>query len=340
MGNKVGWILAGVLTVGLLGVIAFKMFVPSPSEPSRAMLQSATMDLAIVDFPIRNVLGWEPSESGNAGDDYARAVRLLNEKRSELAQSGRNLDEILDGTFSPPEPVLDTLKKIDAFIAAGSRKKTMRYTLVHTPAKLGVYFIHPFMEDLCSHRNDPEPPSLSLSLEILGRVYVARRDYAAAESVFQHELMLGRHMMEERSLAGMIELGLRVQDRALDGLGSVYDSDALNRPDRVKAVNGYYNALKDAWAAYDTKARLLRKVSPNPGDVFYLIKNDKDRAWRAQGLLTLGIVRFTSRKRGDASKTASLLEKFASGKDPIEAAAAKAAKNLTVEEFRQLGSRF
>ena len=78
---------------------------------------------------------------------------------------------------------------------------------------------------------------------------------------------------------------------------------------------------------------------PNPGDVFNVAENDKDRSWRIQAILSLGIVKFTATKRGDLRRVRKIIDKNVAGDDPLAAAAAKAAKELTARQFNQLGTR-
>ena len=68
--------------------------------------------------------------------------------------------------------------------------------------------------------------------------------------------------------------------------------------------------------------------------------NDEDLAWRVQGLLTSGLIRFTAMgSRGDKRRLKRLVDKYSGGDDPYLAAAAKAARDFTRKEFNVIGTK-
>ena len=64
------------------------------------------------------------------------------------------------------------------------------------------------------------------------------------------------------------------------------------------------------------------------------------RRVRVQGLLVLGIVKFSAPQRGDVRVAKKLMDRYAASDDPLEAAAAKAARELTREDFRRIGTQY
>ncbi len=109
---------------------------------------------------------------------------------------------------------------------------------------------------------------------------------------------------------------------------------------RIKGIGEYRDAVRRVQQAYREKTKIVWNTKPSPGDIFYIIENDEDRVWRVQGLLTLGLIRFTALgSRGDKRRIEQLVKKHSAGNDPYLAAAAKAAQNFTKEDFNQIGSK-
>ena len=54
----------------------------------------------------------------------------------------------------------------------------------------------------------------------------------------------------------------------------------------------------------------------------------------------LGIVRFRAESKDDLRHANKLLDRYAASGEALEAAAAKAAKDLTVEQYRTLGTTY
>jgi len=130
-----------------------------------------------------------------------------------------------------------------------------------------------------------------------------------------------------------------IQVLALDALRDLYKLWGSARAGRVEQLQQYDTKLSAVRAFHEGKLKILWAAHPHAGDVFYVIEGDQDRAWRVQALLELGILRFSAETRGDRKKTAKLIERYCAGADEMEAAAARAARDLTEEEFNVLGTK-
>jgi hypothetical protein len=113
--------------------------------------------------------------------------------------------------------------------------------------------------------------------------------------------------------------------------------EAAGDDTKTTALMKYEQELNSCMAFVEAKGQLILGTDPNPGDIFYTIDNDKDRCWRIRCIAMLGLIKYTaSHSRGDSNAVEQYIGRFLNSSDPYEAAAAKAAKDLTKEQFRQL----
>jgi len=332
MGSKLGWLLAGLLVIGVVGIILVMVVFPSASPATGATLKEGVLDLHTVGPPTA-VLDRQPTAAGNAGDDYKKAVDLYNANVDVIARAEADRQRIARGQASLDSSTMKILADIAARLAAGARKKEMRYTLVHTPKKFQVGYFYEPAKDL---RN------VSAAVMLLAAQHYARKEYAEAQKALRNAFVVGWHMMNERSRMDLVSIGLGIQRDAIGGLIRLYkDWPGEDRNEKISALVAHDRRLARLSNFYDDKRRVIWALGKgaHPGDVFNIIENDEDRACRAQGLLYLGVLRFTAATRGDIRKTRRLIEKYAGSDDPIEKAAAIAARDMTAEEKKFLWRR-
>jgi len=337
-GMKVGWILGGVLVVVVGGVVLYAMLRgPDLPEPKvdPALLRKITIEAGP-----EAVTGSAPSEAGDAAADYAAAVRLVREHALEIGKAWERREDLLAGGM-PGGFHAEHFEAIGAHAAAGGRKREMRYLLAAAPEALQViYFAHPWLEELTlleprvsTSLIDEEvvpTPTLFKALDLLACYYRGGGEPQRAIEAYNTLFLLGWHMMAERSLAGMVHLGLQVQRYALRQLEGLYKEQGAS--ERIEALRGYAAQLRNLEAHYDRKWKELWPRPNTPvraGDIFYVIEKDEDPAWRVQAILMLGIVRQTHAKEtfpAIRAKTNRLIEHYASAGGAVEQRAARWAR--------------
>lgn len=323
MGSKLGWIVAGVLVAVLAVIIIMYAVMPSPSRATPATRKAGFMDLKQVSIPVGDIVGAAPSGAGNAADDYIRALAVVRQREQEIAS--------VDAGGSSAAG-MTALRKVASLVAAGADKANLEYTFTHTPKTFDVGYRYGPAVDL---------QTISGAMFILGRKLYESKKYAEAEKVLFDLFVMGWHVAKERANVYVVRTGFGIQMTALGGLQSVYRDWGPEYSDKRARVAAYINEIITLEREYDEKQRICWSTDPNPGDVFHLIEKDQDRAWRVQALLSLGILKYRhENRRGDMRELEELLDRFSNSSDPFEAAAAKAAKNLTREEFRRLGTKF
>lgn len=338
--SKAGWIVAGFFALVVLVVIGYFILFPPSSGRTPATFNPQILKLKQVGVSPEVVLGSVPAAPGNAATDYNNAVLAMQTDLALIGKyigEGDDLDDDLDDQDDPksrwniPPKALAVLQEIASHVQAGAEKADMKYTFIYTPKNFRVHYRYKPANDL---------EKLTSALDTLASVYVDEKNYAEAEAVLKAEFTMGWHMVKERIRVYMGVCGLRVQDMALSGLRKLYLVWPGEHTKRVKPVEDYRDSVQRLLGIWREKGEIVWNTKPNPGDIFYIIENDEDRAWRLQGLLTLGLIRFTAMgSRGDKRRLERLVDKYSGGDDPYLAAAAKAARDWTIEEFNVIGTK-
>jgi hypothetical protein len=326
--NKITGIIVGAVLVSIVGGVILKTLVfPSSEAPTRATTRTGFMDLIEVDIKIADILGSEPSGSGDAGGHYAKAVKLY------LANKDAFFDATLaigEGDAKDYPEVLKVFEGIRAHVSAGAKQADMTYMLKYDSGKLAVSKEQDVVFDLAT--------TIQI-LDTLGDYYINNKRYKDADALFRDMLTAGWHMMKERAHLHMVMAGEIVQGVAMRGMIRSFDKD-MERDAKLKLaepLKDYNSALNDFSRRYIHKIKILSKARLDAGDVWNIAENDKDRAWRVQAILAMGMIKFTRPTGANAARNTALIEKFLTSEDPLEKAAAEAAKAYTEKEFNNAG---
>ncbi|MFB3891793.1 MAG: hypothetical protein ACE15C_07195 [Phycisphaerae bacterium] len=339
MGNKAGWIIAGAIVVVLGLIIVWLVWFPGHSD--------ATMDTkapGVLDFKdvkdmgasVDLVIGAEPSGSGNAADDYKKAIDIANANAKAIDALADNQYEKLRGMWSESKRLTDAelaaFKQIDDAVRPGAAKAKMEYILVYTPKEAQVGMMRGLPTKSFQRVAD--------ALEALAADCKARKDFAEAEKVLFHEMVLGWHLTNERVRPWMTLKGVNIQESAAEGLEKVYHAQGKDiYAKKLPALQKYGGALEYLGEQINSKTKILWTIRPNIGDVFNIAENDKDRAWRVQAILKLATSKFNVQDRGDRMYIDTLLRGASKSAEPAERAAAKAAMDFTSEGLRDYASQ-
>ena len=331
MGNKLGWALAGAAVVGVGTIVLLMVVFPPPSRPTGATLREGSLELHVVGVSAAKVAGAVPGEEGNAGDDYQGAIETYRDNAEQIAEEIEKLGEGAQVRPTLHSRALRAIEQIAAHVASGAARKEMRFTLVHTPAKFEYGYFYPPTEEM---------HNISQPLSLLSYHYRSAKRYADAEKVLRSKFVMGWHMMNERSRTHFVTRGIAIQENAIRSLKLLYREQSGDHSAKIADLAEYASALRKVREHYYQKHLIFARAnSIEPGDVFNIAENDKDRAFRVQAILTLGRLRFVATKRGDLRKTEKLIERFLQSDDPLERAAAAAARDLTREEYRLSGTK-
>jgi tetratricopeptide (TPR) repeat protein len=333
MGNKLGWILAIVLVTAVVGVIVYFLVFPSPSGPKDTR-RAGMLDRQEIATDVASVVGFDPGDLGNAADDYAEAAAIALRERNG-AVSDVNI-ALLDAKKGEPAEAdaqaVNILREIAEHVADGARKAECKYLFVHTPKALEVHVEVAGVNRL---------GEVTAAVRILAQYYASNKQYDEAAEVLKDLLVMGRHLIDERTHLHIVRAGMGATNVALPVLDEVYRAQGAMDAER-QAVAKYRAAFLEFERYFDVKYQIVwtaRAGGPEPGDIFNIVENDKDPAWRVQAILAMGIVKFATRQAKDKKYALKLLDELVGDQDEIIAMAAQAAKKQTLEDHRGLGSK-
>ena len=313
MGKKFGWLLGAIVIVSAGAILAISLVTQSPSQPTEATLAEGVLDLHTIDLPITYVLPHPPSEPGNAGDDYSKAVESMHEL----------------GRFSLAR--VSDFRQVHRRVSIGAMKKEMRFTLVHTPDKFEVGYSYRPAEDLMA---------VYKVLSGLAMTSIDQAEFSQVRKILQDIFVLGHHMTGERGRVDMVRKGLYIQIAAVGGLVELHKRSGQTDKDSLARLKEYQRALAELRDFYDEKTRIVWTLSNvQPGDIFNVAVNDADRSFRVQAILYLGVLRYNAVTSSDAKWADKLIARFSGEDDPLIRAAAGAAAELTLEEFRTVATK-
>lgn len=325
MGNKLGWIIAiGMLSVFVILIVTLVLWPEGPTPPTRATTTPGRLEKKTIDVPIGKIVAEVPTGPGNAGDDYAEAATLYEQRKDDLlkalSQAGGNLADL-------PADGVNILESIHEIVSRGTRKKDMRFTTVHNDKTF--LMTHQLLGALRLQR-------VGTALSKLGQYYLAIGKTDKARQAYEDEFVLGWHMMNERSRYHMVTSGVGNQREAIRGLATV----ATEADDQAKlpVLQKYLDQMDALSDFYRMKLGFIWKAKPREyaGDVFNIARNDEDRAWRAEAILFLGVLKYTQGHEPDLELIAELLDQYAKSDDPYIRAAAESAAEFPITEFRRL----
>ncbi len=344
MGSKTGWILALALIIVVVGVMYFVILDPPPSLPRET---NAPGFLKLKKFPvsIEEIVGYVPSEPGNAGVDYHKAAELwiLHGEAIDSTADVATYDALTASADPYSDPAMKACRKIADHVIAGSKKQDMKYTFTFTPKKLKIGYHYEYPEHLFK---------VAVAVHQLHMVHRDRKEFAEAEKLLQHMFVMGWHIYNEHAVPDMCMTGIEIQMSGIQRLQQLYDRwrDAPHRQ-RAQACKRYENTLRTVSSIYRRKRKILWDNIPAmdpvtheplmaPGDVFNIARNDEDRAWRVQAHIALGPLKFRVSSRGDSKMTRKLIARGKMSDDPFICAAAKAADKFSKDDFRHMGQSF
>ena len=334
MGKTLSWVLAGIFGAFALTMIVKYAFFPPPTSPSRTG-RAGMLSFRKIEEPLALVTGAEPAAAGDAGGDYRLAMDVYRENTQAIDEMiGHARDgDLAGGEYRYTPEQLAILGKVAAHVADAAAKRKMSFYFRLTPKEIKrPYFA--FEADRFQELYDV--------LDVLAMHHVftgGEPEYADAEKCLSHALVMGRHMVDERARFDIVNQGLIIQETVCDTLIALYRR--WKKPDRVDAVKAYKGGLLEITGQYAALQGVIWGVElpwrcPHPGDVFNLAANHEDRAVRVEAIVVLGVVRHGQIKRGDQRIVRKLINQKLTSSDEIEAAAAKAANEMTQEDLRMM----
>lgn len=321
MGNKLGWIIAGLLVALLVVYLLLTVVFPSPDDPTADTKQPGILDLLAPRTPVAEAMGEEPIRDADAGDDYAAAVAFYRKHAADFEAMHALLENDENALLDISR--MELCRTILKTLAPAAKKRTMTYTFVHTPTALKVSAFPDGAKDF-EHLADV--------LECLIEHYRRTKQLGQAIEPARVLFWMGWHLMNERARFFLVASGMEYQNAAGETLLEAYKNAGDAK--KLEAMENYLSELRTAHQLTMAKQKIVWNYNAHAGDVFHIVENDKDRAWRVEGTLALGVLKFRQKgHRGNLRKIDQLLEAARTDPEELIRAAAEVARSCTAEEI-------
>lgn len=327
--NKItGMIFGGIILLIVAGIVIKVLVFPSTDAVTRETSKPGFMEVIEVDAKITDVLDAAPSGTDNAAEHYAQAIKVFLAGKDVILDAAAALGE---GKAQGYADALKMLEEIRGHIGTGAKQANMNYLARHASGKLQVSKRQEDVERLGQTIN---------TLDILGDYYIANKRFKDAGAMYRDMFVAGWHMIEARSHMHMVLYGQDIQCDALDGMSMSIERGLDKDTDHeLRAPLGnYIRALNEFRSRYEEKSMVFHKARLKAGDVWNIAENDKDRSWRVQAILGMGMIKFTHLSKANTARNNATIEKFLNSEDPVEKIAAQAAKAYTETEFNTAGT--
>jgi hypothetical protein len=322
-GNRLGWTISALIVLATAGLLWLLSGIGNRSKPTTFSRDEHNFaELAIPKPPLIP----STTQPTAAGPTWRSATDAFDRDRA--------LYEDFAITGSLKAKRVDELAAVEVLVGASEL------------ALPGVFASNP--EALVNYNNTKPPLE---ALRILGRVMVDRlallhsRDPAKrdlAEKYARAGAVLGDALSRERLTYDEFALGQEL-------LGKSAFLMARFAEQRNDTANAW------AWRDFEQRRQLFVKEQIEPtlafvrsidakvvgtrtGDVFELARRSKERMWRVEAVMALGRVRYfvgTSESAADQRAARAVVTELAEkDPDPIVRLAAKAARDLTLEQYR------
>ena len=335
--SPVFWILSIVGILLIVGITCKIILFPSYAQPKLGLSMANRRPAPTT---ATEVLGSLPSGSGNASENYEHAISAMiaNEKRLE------KIGEYIYRTNVLNSNDLALCEEIAESVIAGSKKKRMRY--IERQLKKFPDNRFPCARFLLTGSSYDggrdvvtDLANLTTPLDYLYHHHVSKKNYDKALRVRKAQFTLAWHMANEPSRVAVLLTGLDLIIGNCEKLENLYTK--MGNAGMASSTANYREKIQRLRSDLREKFNKMWKLENNQGelssptgDIFYIIENDDDLAFRAEGLVLLGAVKyFDYGQRGNVKKTESLIKKYLQSENPILRAAAKSAKLAKQDEL-------
>lgn len=332
-GNAQGWITSAIILV-LTGVLIF--FGGRAEERSKptGSLKAAMASAAVQPAP--DTVIPKGTKDADAGEIYRRLASSVKDKSLT-----REYDNFVKLTGPKKRQAIKTIEAdMDLLIEAG---ECNRMTLFAGNLSEVVNYANrkPILEELNTAARTAISVAGLWATPDSSKSSKEPQNPEKARKLFEAVFHLGRFLAEERVIFEQYRIGVDLMDNGAGMLAKFGGVDAARKDE----LDLFAQQIR-LGARYETVVRVITgipeegKLMASPGDIFELALNGQEPMWRVEAILKLGRMRYMRGVRyGDQRDANVVLAELAARTDlpPSVKAAAIAARDLTIEQFRMIG---
>ena len=308
-GNTFGWKISAIILAVAVAVGAWLYSQMQITDPTSFSLDEKNLaELS----PIGQKL-FGPTASGDAAKQYLQAVTAYRDD----TDATQGFAAKPQGT--PPRAVQILL---DAANLAGPVFQARPDQIIDYQNQ------HPDLDDLTE---------LGGLLGRIGLLFQQAKNPQEAKRYYEAEYSLGRNLYNEQLNHDEFTSGQGLMDGATVNLSELEPDDrslkeALAAQESI--IQGNQERVAKIWEVLSSASQ--ERIAANAGDVFRFAAKSKERMFRVEAILKLGRYRFDAARAADQLAAPRVLRNLEQDPDPVIQAAARAAANLTIEQYRMI----
>ncbi len=323
LGNATGWLISGLIVMGTALSLVWLDFQRGQLTEETTFLQDSR-NLAVMALPIDPKTIVQMNGPEDAGSLYRQAVQEYLEHKpmyEEFCNKGKSTD-----------PIISQLKAMDLLVTATHASRAT------------IFEKNP--QEVVNYQVEREPLEV---LDKLGQAMINRmamgnvkRDPQQATKYAEAVFALGHKLFEERLIyfeyhkgTGLMGSGAYVLRELAVAAGDSARAAKIKDFDeaRMKFDKEYVTPIRAIVARISDVS-----IATDAGNVFGLAKRSRERMWRTEATLRMGLYKYNANTFGDQQGAKDLLAKWSvdPALDPVVRTAATAAHELTLDAYRNL----
>ncbi|MGD0389590.1 MAG: hypothetical protein ABSC42_11605 [Tepidisphaeraceae bacterium] len=310
-GNALGWKISAVIFLLALAIGAWLHNQMQITAPTALSLDEK--NLAALSPPAQTIV--ERNQPGDAGEKYSAAGAAYDDNEDAC-------DEFAKNPVGPPPPPI-------RLVMDATNLSQMNLLAKNPQAVVDYQSDHPALDDLSKIGQDLQSAALR-----------CRKDHPEqAMDLLRAAWSLGANLYQERVDYDEFAQGMGLMNGALTAMAEMEPADSsrqkLLQMQQQQILDFYDSRVRPIYDDVISKAD-QQSIAEHAGDIFRFASKSKERMFRVEAILKLGRYRFDAARAADQLAAPRFLRQFQHDPDPVVRAAAEAAANLTIEQYRMI----
>ena len=319
-GNRLGWIISAAIVMLIAGAFVWASFEAGRTTP-QSEFSTKTENFDALEFPgdPAHLLAIPDMTNGDGGELYWEAIKIV--RGNPDLYEGAKADPQRVTEYTALRPIIEAARHATADIFRSRPDAVVKFgkrPALDAIEKAGI---------LCRD---------------IGIQYARQSNFEEAQRYLTASYVLGLRLFQDRQCHRELDIGMGLMGTSVSNLAAIAGAQ------KNEALQKKLGDFITGYRAFDQERvkrleRVITSIDPkvsrqHVGDVFKLAQESREKVWKLESVLRLGMYRFNSPLAGDRRAANRMIREFAKSEDPAIRSAAMAARDLTVEDFRRLGT--
>ena len=319
-GNRLGWIISAAIVMLIAGAFVWASYEAGRTTPPSEFSQK-TENFDALEFPgdPGHLLTIPDMKNADGGELYWTAIKIVRENPDLYEGAKADLQRVTE--YTALGPILEAAHHATADIFRSRPDAVVKFGKKPALEAIGT------AGTLC----------LGIGIQ-----YAREKNFDQAQRYLTASYVLGLRLFQDRQCRRELDLGMGLMGSSASNLATIA------RLQKNEALQKKLDDFNVGYRAFDQQRvkpleRVITSIDPtvsrqHVGDVFKLAQESREKVWQLESILRLGMYKFNSPLAGDRRAAIRMIREFAKSQDPAIQSAAIAARDLTVEDYRRLGT--